>query len=122
MKLASGLYEGPYSFASRFEEGPGTNPEELLGAAHAGCFSMQLSGFLSADGYEPNHIHTTAIVHLDRVEGKPTIHTIELITEADVPGIDQETLETYAARARAECPISRALAVPNIELTASLVS
>lgn len=123
MKLASGLFEGPYTRASRFEEGPGTNPEELIGAAHAGCYSMYLSSILSKDGHVPNQIHTTATVHIDTVDGAPTIHTIELDCQADVPGISQEAFVEYANQAKTDCPVSRALAaVKTIELKATLVS
>lgn len=123
MRLASGLFEGPYTRASRFEEGPGTNPEELIGAAHAGCYSMYLSSVLSKDGHIPNQIHTTATVHIDTVDGAPTIHTIELNTEADVPGIGEEAFMEYAERAKVECPVSKALAaVKTVTLKATLIS
>ena len=118
MKLGSGAYEGPYTYASRFESGPGTNPEELIGAAHAGCFSMFLSALLSKDGFVPDRIHTTAVVHL---EAGPTITLIELNSEAKVPGIDQAKLEEYAAAAKANCPVSKALASVEIKLNAKLV-
>ena len=122
MKLGSGLFEGPYTRVSRFEEGPGTNPEELIGAAHAGCFSMYLSSILSKDGHVPNQIHTTATVHIGTVDGAPTIHTIELDCLADVPGISAEAFDEYAKRAKAECPVSKALsAVNTVELRATLV-
>ncbi len=117
MKLPSGGYEGPFTYASRFEEGKGTNPEELIGAAHAGCFSMFLSALLSKDGFTPNRIDTTATVHL---EAGPTIAKIELNTVADVPGIDEATLKRYAADAKAGCPVSKALSAVDIELNATL--
>ena len=121
MALGSGRYEGPFTHASRFAEGDGTNPEELIGAAHAGCYSMFLSAILSADGHVPNHVHTTAKVHIGQVDGAPTIHTIELNCEGDVPGIDNATFQEYAARAKAGCPVSKALAaVSDIQLTATL--
>lgn len=121
MVLGSGRYEGPYTHASRFEDGEGTNPEELIGAAHAGCYSMFLSALLSADGHEPAEIQTTAKVHIGQVDGAPTIHTIELNCEAAVPGIDDDTLQTYADKAKAGCPVSKALAgVSNVQLTAKL--
>src|SRR5919199_4856751 len=88
MRMASGSYEGPYSFESRFEEGDGTNPEELIAAAHAGCFSMALSGGLTAAGYEPESVETTANVHLDKVGDGWGITNIALETRARVPGID----------------------------------
>ncbi len=117
MKLGSGAYEGPFTFASRFESGEGTNPEELIGAAHAGCFSMFLSALLSNRGFVPT-IRTTATVHL---EAGPTIALIELDTEAQVPGIDEETFQHLAAEAKAKCPVSKALAGPEIRLRARLV-
>lgn len=117
MKLPNGAYEGPFTYASRFEEGKGTNPEELIGAAHAGCFSMFLSALLSKDGFTPNRIDTTATVHL---EAGPTIAKIELNTVADVPGIDEAGLKRYAAEAKANCPVSKALSAVDIELNATL--
>ena len=118
MKLGSGAYEGPYTFASRFEDGKGTNPEELIGAAHAGCFSMFLSALLSNNGFKPTRIDTTAAVHL---EAGPTITMIELNTEAEVPGIDDAAFQKFAADAKAGCPVSKALASVDIKLTARLV-
>lgn len=118
MKLASGAYEGPYTFASRFESGPGTNPEELIGAAHAGCFSMFLSALLSKEGFTPTRIATTATVHL--TEG-PTISLIELDCQADVPGLSEETFQEKAAAAKAGCPVSKVLAGAEIRLTAKLL-
>ena len=118
MKLGSGSYDGPFTYASRFESGQGTNPEELIGAAHAGCFSMFLSALLSKDGFVPDRIDTTATVHL---EAGPTIALIELNTKAAVPGIDQAKLEEYAAAAKANCPVSKALASVEIKLNATLV-
>jgi osmotically inducible protein OsmC len=120
MIVGKGYFEGPFTYASRFEEGEGTNPEELVGAAHAGCFSMFLSALLSNNGYVPTRIHTTATVYLG--EG-PTINKIELNTEAQVPDVDQETFEDLAAEAKAKCPVSKALAcVDEILLDARLVS
>jgi osmotically inducible protein OsmC len=120
VKLASGLYEGPYTWASRFEEGPGTNPEELIGAAHAGCYSMFLSALLTNNGFKPERIHTTATVHL---AAGPLINKIELNSEAEVPGIDDATFQEYAEKAKAGCPVSKALAaVPEVTLKATLVS
>jgi len=118
MKLGSGALEGPYSYSSRFEDGQGTNPEELIGAAHAGCFSMFLSALLSKDGYTPERIETTARVYL---EAGPTIAKIELNTQASVPGLDAEKLQEYAAAAKANCPVSKALASVEIHLNATLV-
>lgn len=123
MKVGSGLCEGPFTQASRFKEGEGSNPEELLGAAHAGCYSMFLSAILSADDYVPNKVHTTAKVHIGTVDGAPTIHTIELTCTADVPGISEAEFMEYALRAKAGCPVSKALsAVSTIELSATLAS
>ena len=118
MKLASGAYEGPYTFASRFESGKGTNPEELIGAAHAGCYSMFLSALLSKEGFTPTHIATTATVHL--TEG-PTISLIELECEATVPGVSAEVFQEKAAAAKAGCPVSKVLAGAEIRLNAKLV-
>ena len=119
MKLGSGTWEGPFTFASRFESAKGTNPEELIGAAHAGCYSMYLSALLSDAGFPPTRIHTTATVHLD--DG-PVISRIELSTEAVIPKIDAATFQKHAEAAKAGCPVSKALAGPKIELTAKLVS
>jgi lipoyl-dependent peroxiredoxin len=118
MKLGSGAYEGPYSFASRFESGKGTNPEELIGAAHAGCFSMFLSALLSDAGFKPTRIQTTAVVHLD--DG-PKISLIELTTEAEVPTLTEEAFQKHAEAAKKDCPVSKALAGPRIQLVAKLV-
>jgi len=119
MKLGSGLYEGPFTFVSRFETGPGTNPEELIGAAHAGCYSMFLSALLSGKGYNPTRVHTTAAVHLG--EG-PAINKIELTCEAVVPGVSADEFAQLAADAKAGCPVSKALAgVNEIVLNATLV-
>ena len=121
MRLGSGAFEGRYSFNSRFEDGPGTNPEELIGAAHAGCFSMALSGALSRAGHVPTRVHTTARVHIDRGDAGFSITRIELQTEADVPGIDEAGFQEQAATAKANCPVSRALAAVDISLDARLV-
>ena len=117
MRVGSGAYDGEYSKASRFENGPGTNPEELLGAAHAGCFSMFLSALLSSAGNTPNSITTTAKVHLG--EG-PKIVQIELSTIGDVPGIDEKTFVEFAQKAKKGCPVSMALAAVEITLNAKL--
>lgn len=118
MKLGSGAYEGPFSFASRFESGKGTNPEELIGAAHAGCFSMFLAALLTGAGFTPTRVATVAKVHLG--EG-PTIHLIELSTEAEVPGLSDADFQKFAADAKAGCPVSKALAGPEITLDARLL-
>ncbi len=119
MKLASGRYEGPYTYASRFEEGAGTNPEELIGAAHAGCFSMFLASLLTNAGFTPDSIHTTASVHLG---AGPTINKIVLDCQAEVPSIDNAKFQELATQAKAGCPVSKALAsVDEIVLNAKLV-
>lgn len=117
MKLGSGAYSGPYSYQSRFEDGAGTNPEELIGAAHAGCFSMFLSALLSKDGFTPESIETTAKVYL---EAGPTIAKIELNSTVNVPGLDAAKLQEYAEAAKANCPVSKALASVEIVLNAAL--
>lgn len=121
MRLGSGAYEGAYSFHSRFEEGTGTNPEELIGAAHAGCFSMALSHGLAQAGFTPKRVHTTAKVHLEPVEGGFGITRIALTTEAEVPGITPEQFAEQAQGAKEGCPVSKALAATNITLDAKLV-
>jgi lipoyl-dependent peroxiredoxin len=122
VSVASGLFsEGNFSFSSRFEEGPGTNPEELIAAAHAGCFSMALSNILAGDGHVPESVRTTAKVHLRFVDDAPTIAQIDLVTEGRVPGIDQGQFTAYAEQAKAGCPVSRALgSVGEITLDAKL--
>ena len=120
MRLGSGAYEGAYTFASRFEEGSGTNPEELLGAAHAGCFSMFLSGALERGGHPPTSIDTTARVHLERDDSGPRIARIELECRAVVPGLDDAAFQQEAEGAKAGCPVSKALAATDITLTATL--
>ena len=121
MRMATGSYEGPYSFQSRFEEGEGTNPEELIAAAHAGCFSMQFSGNLGAAGYEPESVETTATVHIDKDGDGFTITRIELDSKARVPGIEQDEFDRLAQSAKEICPVSRALAGPEITLQAELL-
>ncbi|MSP13987.1 MAG: OsmC family peroxiredoxin [Chloroflexi bacterium] len=120
MKFGSGTFEGPYTYQSRFEEGQGTNPEELLGAAHAGCFSMFLSAVLSGANYPPKHIHSTATVHLERVDGAPKITKIHLETEASVPGVDEKTFQEKVEEARKGCPVSKALTGVEITTKATL--
>jgi osmotically inducible protein OsmC len=120
VKLGSGTYQGPYSFKSRMETGPGTNPEELIAAAHAGCFSMALAAMLSAAGFVPRRVHTTAKVRLDSVAGGFEISRIDLETEAEVPGLDDAAFQQHAANAKKNCPVSKALAGPKIELKATL--
>jgi osmotically inducible protein OsmC len=122
VKLGSGAFEGAYSYASRFEEGTGTNPEELIGAAHAGCYSMALSADLAGAGFTPRRVQTTAQVYFERVEGKATITRIHLDTQAQIPGIDEKTFLEYAEGAKKGCPVSRALASVEITLNARLVA
>jgi lipoyl-dependent peroxiredoxin len=122
MALGGGAFEGRYSYSSRFEEGAGTNPEELIGAAHAGCFSMALSGVLGRAGITPESIETEARVHLDKGDAGFTITRIELITTGHVPGLSAEDFERHAADAKANCPVSRALAGVEIELEAKLAN
>lgn len=117
MRLGSGAYEGVFSRASRFEDGPGTNPEELIGAAHAGCFSMYLALILSKAGHTPTRIATTAKVHLG--DG-PKITLIELSTVGEVPGIDEKTFGEFAEQAKKGCPVSQALAAVEMSLKARL--
>jgi osmotically inducible protein OsmC len=121
MKLGSGAFEGSYSYSSRFEDGPGTNPEELLGAAHAGCFSMSLSSGLGKAGYTPIRIFTKAQVRLERVEGKSRITKIHLESSAEVPGIGAEEFSKIAEASKTGCPVSAALAGVEITLEARLV-
>jgi lipoyl-dependent peroxiredoxin len=121
--VGDGAWTGNYSFASRFEEGEGTNPEELIAAAHSGCFTMALSAQLAADGHTPNSVKTTARVQIRNVDGLPTIDNIKLETEGDVPGIDQSTFEQEAEKAKSGCAVSRALAgVNTMEVSAKLAS
>jgi osmotically inducible protein OsmC len=118
MRTGKGGLEGNYSFKSRFEEGEGTNPEELIGAAHAGCFSMALSKVLADAGSPPSSVETTASVHFDRVDGAMTVTRIDLDTTATVPGLDEAEFAKHAETAKATCPISRLLA-PGTEITLS---
>ena len=112
---------GGYTFKSRFEDGPGSNPEQLIAAAHASCFTMSLANMLATAGNTPDSVHTDATVTIRMVEGAPTITKIELVTVGHVPGIDQAAFAEHAARAKAGCPVSRALAgVPEITLDATL--
>jgi lipoyl-dependent peroxiredoxin len=122
MRLGSGAFEGPFSFRSRFEEGEGTNPEELIGAAHAGCFSMALANGLSEAGHEPDSVETDARVHLEMGDEGPGITRVELRTRARVPGIDEEEFRRQAEAAKQNCPVSKALGGVEIELDAQLES
>jgi len=120
VKVETGALDSPYTFRSRFEGGGETNPEELLGASHASCFTMALAAALSSAGHAPSSIKTTAAVTLTPVDGKPTVTRIDLTTRASVPGIDDAAFQTVAAGAKAGCPISRALAGTEIHLDAKL--
>jgi osmotically inducible protein OsmC len=122
MKLGSGAFEGPYSFSSRFEEGKGTNPEELIGAAEAGCYTMALSANLEKAGHPAKRVSTTATVKLEMVGGGPKITTIDLKTEAKVPGIDEAKFQEQAQLTKKTCPVSVALAGTQINLDAKLLS
>jgi len=122
LKVGSGAFEGPYSFKSRFEEGQAaTNPEELLGAAHAGCFTMALTAGLSRAGIKPKRIHTEARVKLEKVGEAFSITQIELETEAEIPDIDDAAFQKYALDAKQNCPLSKALAATQISMTAKLL-
>jgi osmotically inducible protein OsmC len=121
IKLGSGAFDGAYSYGSRFEQSPGTNPEELVAGAHAGCFTMATASGLGKAGFTPENISTKATVHLDSVSGGFKIARIDLDMEADVPGIDEAKFLEIAEGAKKNCPISQALAaVPEITLRARL--
>lgn len=120
MRLGSGAFEGRYSFGSRFEEAGGTNPEELIGAAHAGCFSMALSGGLGRAGFTPKRIATSAKVHIEKVGEGFKITRIELDNESEVPGIDETAFQEAARKAKEGCPVSQALGGVEITLNARL--
>lgn len=121
VKLGSGAFEGQYSFASRFEEGTGTNPEELIGAAHAGCFSMALASGLTRAGFNPTRITTNASVSLEKVGEAFKITTIVLATEAEIPNIEEAAFLEQAETAKKNCPVSQALAGTEIKLNAKLL-
>ena len=121
MRLGGSAYEGKYSFGSRFEEAPSTNPKELIAAAHAGCFSMALSAGLGKAGLSPRRVATTAKVHLGMVEGGFKITAIDLSTEAEVPGVNAEKFQEIAHNAKVNCPVSQALKAVEIRLDAKLV-
>ena len=116
-----GAFEGAYSFASRFETGSGTNPEELVGAAHAGCYSMFLAALLSKEGLTPDSVATTATVELGQDDG-PKITSINLVTKAKVSGIDNDAFQKLVAAAKEKCPISRLFAGTEISVNATLES
>jgi osmotically inducible protein OsmC len=122
MRMASGSYEGPYSFQSRFEEGDGTNPEELIAAAHAGCFSMALSGELGRAGHDADSVETAATVHIDKAADGFAITRVELDTRARVPGIEDDEFQRIAEAAKEGCPVSKALGgVDSIVVKAELM-
>src|SRR5437667_7487034 len=122
MKLGSGAFEGPYSFSSRFEEGKGTNPEELIGAAEAGCFSMALSFNLEKAGHPARRVTTTATVKLEQAEGGFKITSMDLKTEADVPRVDEAKFRGQAELTEKACPVSIARAGTHVKLDAKLAS
>jgi osmotically inducible protein OsmC len=121
VRFGSGAYEGQYNFSSRFEEGVGTNPEELIAAAHAACFSMAFAAGLSGAGHTVESVHTTAKVKVELVGGGFEITSITLVTEAKVPGIDKAAFDEIAAASKVGCPVSKALKAVPITLEASLV-
>ncbi|HSK40128.1 MAG TPA: OsmC family protein [Arenibaculum sp.] len=120
VRTESGALDGAYSFASRFETGSGTNPEELLGAAHAACFSMALSHNLAQAGHTPTRVATSAKVHIDKQGDGFAITRIELDCEAEVPGIDEDEFRRQAEAAKTGCPVSKALSATAIDLAARL--
>jgi osmotically inducible protein OsmC len=121
VRVGDGVFEGAYTFASRFEEGDGTNPEELIAGAHAACFAMALSNILAQDGHTPERVEARAKVQLRSVGGAPTIARIDLDVEGSVPGLDADGFADYARKAKDDCPVSRALAaVPEVEVSARL--
>ncbi len=121
MKLGSGSYEGEYSFATRFENKGGTNPDELVGAALAGCYSMAMSLGLEGEGFTPNSIDTKAEVDFGLVDGHPKISQIRLNTKADIPGINNEQFQQIAEATKKGCPVSQALSGVDIQLEAELI-
>jgi osmotically inducible protein OsmC len=120
VRSRSGALDGPYTFRSRFEEGEGTNPEELIAAAHAGCYSMALSNILAGHEHHPESVRTQAKVHLEMGEGGPRISRIELICRATVPDLSEEHFLEHAEEAKTGCPVSKALAAVEIVLDAAL--
>jgi osmotically inducible protein OsmC len=121
LKTGSGAYSGPYSFHSRFEDGPQTNPEELIAAAHAACYAMALANGLSSAGHTPTSVHAVSKVCLDFPGGAPTITKIDLECEAKVPGIDDATFQKFANETKSGCPVSKVLAAAEITLKAKLM-
>ena len=123
LTVGDGVFEGAYTFKSRFEEGEGTNPEELIAAAHAACFAMAFSNILAESGHTPNQVEASARVVLKEVDGAPTIAQIDLKADGNVPGISDEDYQRLADQAKKDCPVSRALAsVPEVNLEATLSS
>ena len=120
MKMGTS-YDGPFTFKSRMENGPGTNPEELIAAAHSGCFSMAFTATLAKNGFSPKRVHTKAGVRFEKVGDGFAITSIDLATEAEVPGIDAAKFQELAEAAKNGCPVSKALAGTKINLTAKLV-
>jgi osmotically inducible protein OsmC len=121
LTVGDGVFQGAYSFSSRFEEGEGTNPEELIAAAHAACFTMAISNILAEHGHPADSVRTVAKVHLRQKDEGPTIQRIDLETEGRVPGIDEQHFAEHAEEAKSDCPVSRALAgVEEMNLTARL--
>ncbi len=121
--VGNGVFEGPYSFGSRFGEEEGTNPEQLIAAAQAGCFTMALASILAAAGHTPESVRTNARVHLRNVNGAPMLARLDLDTEGHVLGIDGQQFQRYADEAKATCPVARALAgIPEIVVTANLAA
>jgi osmotically inducible protein OsmC len=121
VSVQSGAFKGTYGFKSRMEDGPGTNPEELIGAAHSACFSMALSLALTQAGHPPTRVHTTANVHLEKGDSGYSIPLIELETEGEVPGIDNEEFQKLATATKSSCPVSKALSAVEMKLKATLL-
>jgi osmotically inducible protein OsmC len=121
VELGSGAFSGAYSFTSRFEDGKGTNPEELIAAAHAGCFSMALSAELSKAGYEVEEIQTTATISMEKTDSGFAIKSSKLVTKARVPGIEMEEFAKFASGAKDNCPVSKALGAIDLALEAHLL-
>jgi lipoyl-dependent peroxiredoxin len=120
--VGDGVFEGAYSYESRFAEGGGTNPEQLIAAAHASCFTMALANILSTAGHAPQSVRTNARVQLRNIDGAPTLTRINLETEGQVPGVDEKQFQHYAEEAKENCPVSRALAgIPEIVLSVKLL-
>ncbi|HQR18477.1 MAG TPA: OsmC family protein [Gemmatimonadales bacterium] len=122
VRLGSGVLETPYTFKARFEDAPGTNPEELLGAAHAACFTMALSAQLARGGHIPRRVDTEAVVHLDKVGESSVITRIELITRGDVPGVSEAEFKRLAEETKVGCIISKALAAVPMTVQATLAA